>query len=858
MASSGSFNTNKYSGNAGDGYLKFSWSIKSQSVADNQTVINWSVKSYGINDGWYYTSGAFKVVVNGKTVYADDTRKNLYTGTTVASGTATIKHDTDGTKKFSASCEAGMYTYAVNVSGSDTFTLDTIPRYATSKQSLNTKTETTIKMNWSSDSTIDYIWWSINNGSSWTGINVTDGKSGSYSITGLSAGTTYKIKTRVRRKDSQLKTDSSALSVTTYKYPTQSLNAKTETTIKMNWACDSDVDYIYYSTNNGAGWVKVDVTDGKSGTYTISDRLPNTKYDIKTRVHRKANDKTADSSALAVTTYDYPYCTDSPNFVIGELVPLKFYNPLSRAIKFYIIANGTQIANEYSTSDTFYEGINAASSINQLYATIPNDPSGKYQVKVVYGTSTKTRNNGNTFTINKENCIPTVSSNILYEDANANTKAVTGDSKAIIKGYSNLRVGLYESDHMTAKNSAMPKRYTFSVDTINKSVDYVAGKDVVADMGTINTVGVKRLTLKGTDSRELSATSYKDITVYDYAKPVINATVKRKNNFEKETTIKVSGTYSRLTINGSDKNVVTKAEYRYKERGKAWTDNWTSLTFDSTQGEFTCNDVIKEFDNKKSYDFQVRVSDKLSFTDEDKSVVNLSIDEGVGIFFISTNKKDCFINGTRVARTPIDVKEANTDLNDYVKSGWWFFTGDYTPLNVPNGVVNGFLHVIAEERTDNGDTDGYIRQTWYRSGTQNVNDYNVFVRSRKWDDHTWSDWQRLIVEKDIFYYTGDTYTNAYHLYANGTVTSGAKDIIFPFTLPKRLDKISSIVVESYNISCRTVAGTYAFDGVSSGLNIRCDKCDNQNIRFIITNSDGWGITNNTPVAMGFSIKLNFS
>lgn len=94
--------------------------------------------------------------------------------------------------------------------------LDTIPRYGTANQSLNSKTETTIKMNWSSDSIVDYIWYSKDNGSSWNGIDVTDGKSGSYTISGLTPNTTYKIKTRVRRKDSQLTTDSSSLSITTY------------------------------------------------------------------------------------------------------------------------------------------------------------------------------------------------------------------------------------------------------------------------------------------------------------------------------------------------------------------------------------------------------------------------------------------------------------------------------------------------------------------------------------------------------------------------------------------------------------------------------------------------------------------
>ena len=86
-------------------------------------------------------------------------------------------------------------------------------------QSLSAKTETTATIKWASDAIVDYIWYSTNDGSSWSGIDVVDSTGGSYIISGLSANTTYNIKTRVRSKDSQLTTDSSTLAVTTYAYP---------------------------------------------------------------------------------------------------------------------------------------------------------------------------------------------------------------------------------------------------------------------------------------------------------------------------------------------------------------------------------------------------------------------------------------------------------------------------------------------------------------------------------------------------------------------------------------------------------------------------------------------------------------
>lgn len=76
-------------------------------------------------------SGAFKAVINGVTVYTSEPRIELRNTTTVASGTATIAHNSDGTKSFSLSCEAGIYTYAVSATASGTHTLTTIPRAST-------------------------------------------------------------------------------------------------------------------------------------------------------------------------------------------------------------------------------------------------------------------------------------------------------------------------------------------------------------------------------------------------------------------------------------------------------------------------------------------------------------------------------------------------------------------------------------------------------------------------------------------------------------------------------------------------------------------------------------------------------
>lgn len=124
MALSGSVKTSTY-GSMG---LQLSWSA-TQSVANNQSTISWTLKSFGRESNFYYVSGPVTVVINGTTVLSITDRFNLYgNGNWSKSGSLKINHNNDGTKSFSVSISAAIYTYAVNCTGSGTFTLDKIAR----------------------------------------------------------------------------------------------------------------------------------------------------------------------------------------------------------------------------------------------------------------------------------------------------------------------------------------------------------------------------------------------------------------------------------------------------------------------------------------------------------------------------------------------------------------------------------------------------------------------------------------------------------------------------------------------------------------------------------------------------------
>lgn len=159
MASSGSITTNEVEGRS----LTLSWTLSSQSVEKNTSTISWTLKGSGSASG-YVMSGAFKAVINGVTVYNSEPRIELRNTTTVASGTATIAHNSDGTKSFSLSCKAGIYTYAVSATASGTHTLTTIPRASTiSATNVNMGSASTITITRASSSFTHTLTYSFGN-----------------------------------------------------------------------------------------------------------------------------------------------------------------------------------------------------------------------------------------------------------------------------------------------------------------------------------------------------------------------------------------------------------------------------------------------------------------------------------------------------------------------------------------------------------------------------------------------------------------------------------------------------------------------------------------------------------------------
>jgi hypothetical protein len=119
--------------------LKFSWSLSSQSVANNTSTVSWKMQLISDSSGKISSTASkdWSVTVNG-TKYSGTNSVGIGASTTktLASGTTTISHSSDGTKTFSYSfSQEFAITFSGDSigtkSGSGSGTLTTIPRKST-------------------------------------------------------------------------------------------------------------------------------------------------------------------------------------------------------------------------------------------------------------------------------------------------------------------------------------------------------------------------------------------------------------------------------------------------------------------------------------------------------------------------------------------------------------------------------------------------------------------------------------------------------------------------------------------------------------------------------------------------------
>ena len=185
---------------------------------DNYSSVHWEVILRATGNYSFSTIGSTIVVNVDGQVYNAYSQKSLSAGgaITIASGDKNVWHNADGTKAIYCSASysqssSASYTPGNMSCGGDMW-LSNIPRYANFTQHyVSARSINTVSIHWEADSSIN-AWQHSINGGGWQDCN----GGNTYVISNLSPNTTYYIRTRIRRSDSGLWTESGNISATTY------------------------------------------------------------------------------------------------------------------------------------------------------------------------------------------------------------------------------------------------------------------------------------------------------------------------------------------------------------------------------------------------------------------------------------------------------------------------------------------------------------------------------------------------------------------------------------------------------------------------------------------------------------------
>lgn len=94
---------------------------------------------------------------------------------------------------------------------------------------------------------------------------------------------------------------------------------------------------------------------------------------------------------------------------------------------------------------------------------------------------------------------------------------------------------------------------------------------------------------------------------------------------------------------------------------------------------------------------------------------------------------------------PKNITVTGEDLNNYINTGVYTFGVNYTPLNAPSDVTNGWLIVIAWT------LGATCKQIWLRQGTINNTDNKCYVRTKILG--VWGNWSEIITSSSSDYYS---------------------------------------------------------------------------------------------------------
>lgn len=389
---------------------------------------------------------------------------------------------------------------------------------------------------------------------------------------------------------------------------------------KISASSSATADIWQYSLNGGSTWTQFSSTAGTSASVTLSTLLPNTTYSVRVRARKRTNQVYGTSSTVSAKTLGGAVLLSCSSFSadaasISLSLRVTVYN--AAYTNYITIKNGSttylSLAGRIWSAGTANRTItltsserttllNAMASVKSFTATIELvTKSGSTQIG---SASTCTC----TIRTSQANSGPSISG-FTFADSYSTTTAITDNDQVLIQDYSRLTV---TPGTAAARNGASIVSYSAVCSGVTKSNTTGAA----LSLGTIGTSGTRDITLTVTDSRGYTSSVTQSVTVVPYSKPrVSSVSLRRTNDIETEMQLVFNGSISPITVDGTQKNSLLYARYRYKLTSASSYNSYTSIlgSVTTTGSSFSFSNLeLCNLDSESSYDFHLQIRDQLN------------------------------------------------------------------------------------------------------------------------------------------------------------------------------------------------------------------------------------------------------
>lgn len=404
---------------------------------------------------------------------------------------------------------------------------------------------------------------------------------------------------------------------------------------------------VKYYNNGEKGWTY----SGTTGWYTVSNKTSGTtsfyaelvdtggtyqqnwnKYDTSSTFNLAVDPAKSELGGIS-------------NFTIGNAIPISITKYSSSFRDDMVIKYGNTTVKTISGITNGSSISFTSAELNTIYSLMSTVNSGTFSFTITtYNGSTSVGSSSQSATGSITGASPTISaSNISYKDNNSTTVAVTGDNQYLVQNLSSLLVTISSA---TGNKGASITKYEATINGVTKTITSAGN----IDYGVINSGSNLTLTVKVTDSRGNTASASKTVKFLPWSLPTGIITLKRKNNYEDETYLKVQASYSSI----NSKNSVT-IKYQYKQ---TTASTYSSLTTINNNTQITLS-----LTKNSAWDFKITITDKFGST-----TYNAVLSRGRFIFFVDTKKLSVGINCFPVNSESLEINGIQVLEYDVVDS----------------------------------------------------------------------------------------------------------------------------------------------------------------------------------------------